>query len=163
MISQQLDRRSCFGARCESAGLSQSGVLVDAGQALGSWPYRNPTQTPPRHSFSARFRGLLETSSPSARWAWTTVMSMARASCEALPVARGLEWRDGVTEPRQIEPGRTAEGRSRLRLAPAGNLRASSCSPSSTGDAARLRRSSARLSAPTRCIEDCAAYAQSPS
>ncbi len=34
-------------------------------------------------------------------------MSMDRASCVASPAARGLEWRDGVTEPRQIEPGRT--------------------------------------------------------
>ncbi len=42
------------------------------------------------------------------------------------------------------------------------NFLASSCSRSKAGEAARLRRSSTRLSAPTRCVENCAAIAQSP-
>ena len=41
-------------------------------------------------------------------------------------------------------------GRTNLRLASTGNFLASSCSRSKAGDAARLRRSSTRLSAPSR-------------
>jgi hypothetical protein len=70
-----------------------------------------------------------------------------------------LRRRHGITEG---DVGLASVGRTKLRLASTCNFLASSCSCSSTGDAARLRRSSTRPSAPTRCVENCGVYAQSP-